>query len=114
MPDAPTLWELQRQIDRLREDLKSANDRGEHHVTETGLAALLARQDDRIKDVTGDLVEERTMRRADIVAEQDARKDAVKRLEDAIAALTRNLRWIAAVIVLPTIFFIADIVLRGN
>jgi phage shock protein A len=123
MPDSPTPWELQRQIDRLRADLKddigqliaglqASNDRGENHVTETGLAALLGRYDDRIKGLGEDLAEERAYRKADIVAEQDARKDAVRRLEDSVAALTRNLRWIATAIVLPIGLFVADIALR--
>lgn len=83
----PTGWELRRQIERLHADLKAAMDRAESHVTETGLAALLGRYQDQLKYLNEDLAEERTMRRADILAEQEARKGAVAEIREAVAEI---------------------------
>lgn len=111
MPQEPDGWDLQRQVDRLRDDLKAVVDRGENHVTEPGLAALLARYDDRLKDLGEDLAQERMMRQGDIVAEQDARKDADTRNEAQIQRLVVNLRWVATAVLLPIALFIANVVL---
>jgi anti-sigma-K factor RskA len=106
----PTGWELRRQIERLHEDLKAAVDRAEKHVTESGLAALLARYDDRMKFLGEDIAEERAMRTADITAEREARKQAVKEIRDEIAALVGRWRWAIAAVALPVALFLGNMV----
>ncbi len=85
MPEAPTPWELQRQLDReitrLREDLKAAIDRAEHHVTDTGLAALLTRYEDRIEALSEAVAQERGMRAVDIEGLRREIDREIKRLE---------------------------------
>lgn len=110
MPAEPDGYDLQRQLDRLREDLKAANDRGEHHVTETGLAHLLARYDDRSQEFGKDIADERVMRTADIVAERDARKAAVADLRSDLADVVKRQRIVAISVVLPVVLFLANLV----
>lgn len=114
MPDAPTPWELQRQLDReisrIRDDLKAAIDRAEHHVTETALQALLIRIYDQIKALGEDVAQERAFRAADILAERDQRKAEVGRLEAQLQRMVTTQRWVATAVLLPIALFVANLV----
>lgn len=110
MPDAPTPWELQRSIDRIRDDLKAAVDRAEHHVTDTGLAPLLGRIDDQVKGLGEDVAQERAMRVADITAEREARKSDVRELKEQLAQMVKTQRYVATTILLPVALFVANLV----
>lgn len=110
MPDTPTAWELSRAIDRIREDLKAAVDRAEHHITDTGLAPLLGRIDDQIRGLGDDIAQERAMRKADIESERDTRRTETRELKDQLAAMVRTQRYVATTILLPVALFVANLV----
>lgn len=80
-PAEPDGHDLQRQIDRLHKDLADANARGERHVSTESLAAILARYDDRLKELAEDVAQERGMRVADITAQRDWTKTEFERVE---------------------------------
>lgn len=81
MPAEPDGYDLLRHIEQLRADLKAAVDRAESHVTETGLARLLERYDERIKALNEDVGQERGFRAADVTALRDWVKDELQRLD---------------------------------
>jgi cob(I)alamin adenosyltransferase len=110
MPAEPDGYDLQRQIDRLRDDLKAALDRAESHVTETGLTALLHRVYDQINALGEDIAQERAFRAADILAERDARKAETVRLETQMQRMVTTQRWVATAVLLPIALFVANLV----
>lgn len=109
MPQEPDGYDLQRQVDRLREDLKAIVDRGESHVTESGLAALLARYDTQIEGQGKDIAEERAMRAVDITAEREQRKEAIKEVREDLGALERRIRTVTISVLLPVGLFLANL-----
>jgi len=80
-PAEPDGFDLQRQVDRIRQDLADANARGERHVSTESLAAILARYDDQLKAGAEDIAQERGMRVADITALRDWAKTEFERVE---------------------------------
>lgn len=81
MPDEPGGWELHRNLEQTRRDLQAAIDRAENHVTENGLAVLLARVNDQLNEHAKDIADERGFRTADVTALRDWVKVELERLE---------------------------------
>lgn len=105
--EPPGNWELQRSLNKLSTDLKDGlagiNGRLDSMVTEGVYGAEQRRVDDRLKDLADD-----------ISAERDARKSEITTVMAQMERTAVWLRWLAAMIVLPIVLFVVNIVINSG
>ncbi len=114
--EAPGGWELKRSNEQLRQDVRDGfsglNARLDKLVTADAFAAEQRRVDDRLKDLSDDIVQERTARLAAHADEKRARETGDQGQQTTIDKLTANIRWVAAGIILPVALFIATLLMN--
>ena len=105
--EPPGNWELQRSLNKLSNDLKDGlagiNSRLDSMVTTGVYVAEQRRVDDRLKDLADD-----------ISAEREARKSEITTVMAQMERTAVWLRWLAAMIVLPIVLFVVNIVISNG
>ncbi|MGH3504375.1 MAG: hypothetical protein ACRDQA_26265 [Nocardioidaceae bacterium] len=125
--EPPGNWELQRSLAKLSADLKDGlaqiNTRLDSMVSTGVHDAQMGRVDDRLKEISEDVAQEREARKADLakesaarIADQAAEREARKAdMADLRAQMERTavwLRWVAAAVILPIALFVGSILLN--
>lgn len=99
MAEEPSGWELKRSHEQIRQDMREGfanlGQRLDKLVTESAFTAEQRRVDDKLKDLADD-----------IAAEREARKNGDTGQQAALDRLIATQRWVIAVVLLPTAFFI--------
>lgn len=112
----PSSWELKRLIERLELGVNGLGTRLEARldklVSQEAFAAEQRRVDDKMKDLSDDISQERLARAAEIAREESERTKGDAMQQGALDKLGERYRWVVVAIVLPIVLFIANALLQ--
>jgi|SRR5690606_36327524 len=108
------------QLKTLREEQQAGftsvrsefNQRLERLVSHEAFQAEQRRVDDKFLSLTAAVLDERTSRIADVQEEVTSRSGAINEISLRVNRISNNLKWAVAAVILPTVMFIATLIMQ--